>query len=263
MEFLFGTAVGCDPLAQAQKRAWFCIVTRMTKLRTKVLIVEDDSSVRKFLKTGLAGRGFEVIEAANARSALELRSAREPNVMVVDLGLPDADGKDFIQQVRERSSIPIVVLSGRLAVKEKVEALDLGANDYVTKPFNMDELAARIQLAVRHSFHRSGVDPVYRHGTLSVDLVKRTVSRERIRIKLTPTEFSLLQIMVVHAGKVITHAHMLRDIWNGEKTLDYLRIYIRTLRSKIELQPHEPNFILTVSGVGYQIPESDRSDDAM
>jgi two-component system KDP operon response regulator KdpE len=175
--------------------------------------------------------------------------------MVVDLGLPDIDGLELIRMIRAESPVPIVVLSSRDDEKGKVGALDLGADDYVTKPFGMEELVARLRTALRHRLQQQGGRPLFRSGDLSVDLVRRVVTVRGEEVKLSPKEYDLLQQFVLHAGKVLTHRHLLREVWRDENGGDvqYLRVYVRQLRQKIETDPERPALILTEPGVGYRL----------
>jgi len=179
-------------------------------------------------------------------------------VLVLDLGLPDIDGLDIIAQLRgEGSAMPIVVLSSRSDEIGKVRALDLGADDYVTKPFGIDELLARIQAALRHRLQQEGERPVFRCGDLSVDLVRRIVTLRGEEVKLSPREYDLLRLFVAHAGKVLTHRFILRELWGGDAQVQYLRVYIRALRLKLEAEPDQPRYILTEQGVGYRMRAPD------
>ena len=176
------------------------------------------------------------------------------DVLVLDLGLPGMDGFEVIRKLREAgSAVPIIVLSSRTDEAGKVKALDLGADDYVTKPFGMDELLARIRAAVRHRLQQEGEKPVFKSGDLTVDLVRRIVTVRGQEVKLTPREYDLLRLLVAHAGKVLTHKFILREVWGSETDVQYLRIYIRTLRQKIEADPEQPRLILTEQGVGYRL----------
>jgi two-component system KDP operon response regulator KdpE len=224
-----------------------------------ILIVDDEPAIRRLLRTTLRVHEYEVLEAAFAAEALELVAAKKIDVVILDLGLPDADGNDVIRRVRESSGVPIIVLSARNDERGKVAALDAGADDYVTKPFSVEELMARIRAALRHCVQAQGGQPVFRAGDLSVDLVRRIVTRDGAEVKLSPKEYGILQQLVIHAGKVLTHRHLLREVWNSEDegNAAYLRVYIRQLRSKLEANPEQPQLIITEAGVGYRL----RSDD--
>ena len=220
----------------------------------RVLVVDDEPPIRRFLRTGLSSQGYQVIEAEDGPSARAALRQNAVDVVVLDLGLPGVDGFDIIRQMREQgSTIPIVVLSSRTDEAGKVRALDLGADDYVTKPFGMDELLARLRTALRHKLQQQGERPIFRVGDLSVDLVRRVVTVGDHEVRLTPREYDLLRTLVAHAGKVLTHRFLLHEVWGTETDVAYLRIYIRTLRQKIEADPDRPGLILTEQGVGYRL----------
>jgi two-component system, OmpR family, KDP operon response regulator KdpE len=219
----------------------------------KVLIVDDEPPIRKLLRMGLGTQGYHIIDAPNAKAALDLMTA-EPDLVILDLGLPDMQGLELLRQIRLlREDVPIVVLSSRGDEVAKVEALDLGADDYVTKPFGMDELLARIRAALRHQLQVQGERPVFKLGDLSVDLVRRVVKFGGEELKLSPKEYELLRIMVQHAGKVLTHKFLLNQLWSTPVDPQYLRVYVRQLRDKIEPDPSRPHYILTETGVGYRL----------
>jgi two-component system KDP operon response regulator KdpE len=220
----------------------------------RILIVDDEPAILRFLRVGLGGQGFIVSEAQCGRDALDAIRRRAADLVVLDLGLPDIDGLDVIRLVREEgSSVPIIVLSSRNDEGSKVTALDLGADDFVTKPFGIDELFARIRAAQRHRLQQQGEHPIFRSGDLVVDLVLRRVSVRGVEVKFTPREYELLRLLVAHAGKVLTHKHILQEVWGGDTDVQYLRIYIRALRQKIEANPERPVHILTETGVGYRL----------
>ncbi|HYM02571.1 MAG TPA: response regulator [Stellaceae bacterium] len=221
----------------------------------KVLIVDDEPPIRRFLRTSLAAQGYTIVEGETGAEALSEAAREKPDILVLDLGLPDMNGTDVIRAIRKTSDVPIIVLSVRSDEHGKVEALDLGADDYVTKPFGMDELVARIRLALRHRYQAKGEPPIFVSGDLSVDLVRRNVKRGGIEVKLSPKEYDLLKILVTNAGKVLTHRHILTDVWGPAHTEDaqYLRVFIRNLRHKLEADPAQPKLILTESGVGYRL----------
>jgi len=224
----------------------------------RVLVVDDEPAIRRFLRTSLAAQNYLVLEAEDGKSALDMLKRNTVDVLVLDLGLPGADGFEIIRGLREvGSALPIVVLSSRADEAGKVRALDLGADDYVTKPFGMDELLARIRAAVRHRLQQEGEKPVFRAGDLSVDLVRRIVAVRGAEVKLTPREYDLLRLLVSHAGKVLTHRFILREVWGSEADVQYLRIYIRTLRQKLEADPQQPALIATEQGVGYRLRAPD------
>ena len=223
----------------------------------KVLIVDDEPPIRKLLRMGLGTQGYHIIDAPNAKTALELMAA-EPDLVILDLGLPDMQGLELLRQIRLlREDVPIVVLSSRGDEVAKVEALDLGADDYVTKPFGMDELLARIRAALRHQLQAQGERPVFKLGDLWVDLVRRVVKFGGEELKLSPKEYELLRIMVQHAGKVLTHKFLLNRLWSTPVDPQYLRVYVRQLRDKIEPDPSRPHYILTETGVGYRLRAPD------
>jgi two-component system, OmpR family, KDP operon response regulator KdpE len=220
----------------------------------RILVVDDEPPIRRLLKTALTAQSWRVEEAADGPEALEFLRRNKVDLIVLDLGLPQMDGLEVIRQLRDGGNLtPIVVLSSRDDEKGKVAALDLGADDYVTKPFGVEELAARIRAALRHRLQQDGEKPLFRSGPLSVDLVRRIVSIGDTQVKLTPREYDLLRLLVSHAGKVLTHKLILREVWGGESDVQYLRIYIRTLRQKLETDPERPVLILTEQGVGYRL----------
>ena len=229
-----------------------------------VLVVDDEPPIRRFLRTSLAASGYRIVEAENAAGALRSLASEKPDLVILDLGLPDKSGLELIGEIRRTSTVPILVLSARHDERSKVEALDLGADDYVAKPFGMAELMARLRAALRHAFQAQGEQPVFVSGDLSVDLVRRHVSRGGHEVKLSPKEFDLLSHLVMHAGKVLTHRHLLREVWGlaQAEEVQYLRVFIRGLRHKLEPDPTRPTHILTELGVGYrlQLPPEQRVD---
>jgi two-component system, OmpR family, KDP operon response regulator KdpE len=229
---------------------------RTTSLR--VLVVDDEPSIRRFLRTSLTAEGHAVVDAEDSAIALERARHEAIDVIVLDLGLPGADGFDVIRQLKEEGSlVPIVILSSRSDEAGKVRALDMGADDYVTKPFGMDELLARIRTAVRHRLQQEGERPIFKSGDLAVDLVRRIVSLRDEEVKLTPREYDLLRLLIAHAGKVLTHKFILHEVWGTETDVQYLRIYVRALRQKIEADPTQPTLIVTEQGVGYRFRAPD------
>jgi two-component system, OmpR family, KDP operon response regulator KdpE len=220
-----------------------------------ILIVDDEPPIRRFLRTSLAAQDYAVIEAANGAEALRAMASEEPDLVILDLGLPDMNGSEVIRAIRGTSPVPIIVLSVRNDERGKVEALDLGADDYVTKPFGMEELVARIRTALRHRLQEKGEPPVFVAGDLSVDLVRRIVKRGGSEVKLSPKEYDLLRLLVENAGKVLTHRYLLAQIWGPAHTEDaqYLRVFIRNLRHKLEADPARPALLLTEPGVGYRL----------
>ena len=220
----------------------------------RIMVVDDEPAIRRFLRTSLGAEGYNLLEAESGEEALKLLSRNAIDFVVLDLGLPGLGGFEVIQRLREEgSSVPIVVLSSRTDEAGKVKALDMGADDYVTKPFGMDELLARIRAALRHRLQREGEKPVFKSGDLSVDLVRRIVTVRGQEVKLTPREYDLLRLLVAHAGKVLTHRFIMHELWGSEADVQYLRIYIRTLRQKLESDPQRPSLILTEQGVGYRL----------
>ncbi len=220
----------------------------------RVLVVDDEPAIRRLLHASLSAEGHQIEEAVDGQSALSLLGRNAIDVLVLDLGMPGMDGFEVIRQLREQgSSVPIIVLSSRSDEAGKVRALDMGADDFVTKPFGMDELLARIRAAVRHRLQQDGERPLFKSGDLTVDLARRVVTVHNSEVKLTPREYELLRLLVAHAGKVLTHRFILREVWGTETDVQYLRIYVRTLRQKIEVDPQQPKLILTEQGVGYRL----------
>ena len=229
----------------------------MSAAPLKVLVVDDEPPIRKLLRMGLGTQGYQTIDAPNAEAALGLMS-EAPDLVILDLGLPDMQGLDLLRKIRaKRENIPIVVLSSRGDEAAKVEALDLGADDYVTKPFGMEELLARMRAAIRHQLQVHGERPVFKLGELSVDLVRRIVKIGDEEVKLSPKEYDLLRVLVQHAGKVLTHKFLLGALWSVPIDPQYLRVFVRQLRQKIEPDPTRPHYILTETGVGYRLRAPD------
>jgi len=223
----------------------------------KVLIIDDEPAIRKLLRMGLSTQGYEILEASNGRTALE-KLTEGPALIILDLGLPDIQGHELLRMIRGRNEgVPIVVLSSRGDEAGKVQALDLGADDYLTKPFGMDELLARLRAALRHQLQVQGERPVFRTGDLSVDLVRRIVKVGEREIRLSPKEYDLLRVLVQHAGKVLTHRFLLKELWDELTDAQYLRVYVRQLRQKIEVDPERPQFVLTETGIGYRLRAAD------
>lgn len=220
----------------------------------RILVVDDEPAIRRFLRTSLSTHGYDVSEAVGGKAALASIRQHPPDVIVLDLGLPDMDGFEVIRSLRmEGVSIPVVVLSSRSDEVGKVQALDLGADDYVTKPFGIDELLARVRAAIRHRLQQQGEKPIFKCVDLTVDLVRRVVTVRGQEVKFTPREYDLLRLLVAHAGRVLTHKFILKEVWGSETDVQYLRIYIRNLRHKIEADPDRPQLILTEQGVGYRL----------
>jgi two-component system, OmpR family, KDP operon response regulator KdpE len=227
--------------------------------KTRVLVVDDEAAILRFLKPALVANDYEVVTAGTVAEATKRIAADVPDVVVLDLGLPDGDGKDVIRRVREWSDVPIVVLSARDREAEKIAALDLGADDYVNKPFGVGELLARMRTALRHRMQRRAETPVLKVGDIEVDSVRHRVTRAGAEVKLTPKEFELLSFLARHAGMVVTHRQILTAVWGPAHTEDtqYLRVYIGHLRQKIEANPDDPQVVLTEPGIGYRIAEID------
>ncbi len=224
----------------------------------RILIVDDEPAILRFLRVGLGNQGYLVSEAVNGQAALDAVRQRRADLVVLDLGLPDIDGLEVIRRIRESgSTVPIIVLSSRDNEAAKVAALDLGADDYVTKPFGIDELLARTRAAQRHKLQQEGEKPIFRTGDLTVDLVRRIVTVRGKDVKFSPREYDLLRLLVAHAGKVLTHNMILREVWGPNTDVQYLRIYIRALRQKIESDMEKPEYILTETGVGYRLKAPD------
>ena len=229
----------------------------MSAASLKILVIDDEPPIRKLLRMGLGTQGYEVLDAPNGKTALQLLDGK-PDLVILDLGLPDISGHELLRTIRARNdAVPIVVLSSRGDEAGKVQALDLGADDYVTKPFGMDELLARIRMALRHRLQVQGERPVFRAGDLSVDLVRRLVKVGEKDIKLSPKEYDLLRVLVQHAGKVLTHKFLLHELWDDLTDAQYLRVYVRQLRQKIEADLERPHYILTETGIGYRLRAPD------
>jgi two-component system KDP operon response regulator KdpE len=225
----------------------------MSAAPLKVLVIDDEPPIRKLLRMGLGTQNYQVLEATNGKTALELL-AQAPDLIILDLGLPDIQGHDLLRMIRGRNDhVPIVVLSSRGDEAGKVQALDLGADDYLTKPFGMEELLARIRAALRHQLQSQGERPLFRLGELSVDLVRRIVKLGDNEVKLSPKEYELLRVLVQHAGKVLTHRFLLKELWDEVTDAQYLRVYVRQLRQKIEPDPERPQYLLTETGIGYRL----------
>ncbi|RWA64555.1 response regulator transcription factor [Mesorhizobium sp.] len=230
----------------------------MTNPNVSILVVDDEPPIRKLLRVGLGSQGYTVSEAPNAKAAIELIEAQPPDLILLDLGLPGMTGLELLGKWRNDGlDIPVVILSSRTDEAGIVQALELGADDYVTKPFGMNELVARIRVALRHKFQQQGEKPVFQTGDLSVDLVKRIVKVEGKEVKLSPKEYDILRMLVQYAGRVLTHQFLMKQIWNDSTDVQYLRVYVRQLRQKIEKTPDQPRYIITETGVGYRLREVD------
>jgi two-component system KDP operon response regulator KdpE len=229
----------------------------MSAAPLKVLVIDDEPPIRKLLRMGLSTQGYEVLDAPNGKAGLKLL-AQNPDLIILDLGLPDIQGHELLRMIRGRNEkIPVVVLSSRGDEVGKVQALDLGADDYITKPFGMDELLARMRAALRHQLQVQGERPIFHTGALSVDLVRRVVKLGDKEVKLSPKEYDLLRVLVQHAGKVLTHKFLLGEIWDDQTDAQYLRVYVRQLRQKIEADPERPHYVMTETGIGYRLRASD------
>ncbi len=222
--------------------------------RPKILIVDDEPQILRFLRAGLPAHGYECVEAATGAEALKLFAKEKPDAVILDLGLPDQDGFAVIEKIRAATLTPIVVLSARSDVEGKVKALEMGADDYVTKPFDMAELLARLKAALRHGLQTVGEAPIFRSGLLSVDLVNRRVQLADRDVHLSPKEYNLLRYLASHAGKVVTHQQLLTEIWGPAHVeyVQYLRVLMRQLRRKIEPQGAQ-NLLITEPGIGYRL----------
>jgi two-component system KDP operon response regulator KdpE len=229
----------------------------MSEAGVRVLVVDDERAIRRFLHTSLTANGYTVFEAANGEEALAAVITHRPDIIILDLGLPDLEGTEVTRQLREWSRIPIIILSVREQEAEKIAALDAGADDYLTKPFGVGELMARLRVALRHATRRDD-SPLFLNGELSVDLARRLVTVAGQEVQLTPTEYDLLKLLVTHAGKVLTHHQILRQVWGMgyEDETHLLRVNISNLRHKIEPDPTRPIYILTEPGVGYRLRET-------
>lgn len=228
----------------------------MSKPGIRILVVDDELAIRRFLRTALGAQGYNIFEAATAAEALQEVTFHRPDVVILDLGLPDQDGTEVVRQLREWTRIPIIVLSVRDEDSAKVTALDAGADDYLTKPFSLGELMARIRVALRHAAQgMTGTGArVFSTGDLTVDLARRLVKRSGRMVQLTPIEYNLLQVLVTHAGKVVTHRQLIQEVWGIQEGKPHvLRVHISNLRNRLEADPSRPDYILTEPGVGYRL----------
>ncbi|MBN8581917.1 MAG: response regulator [Anaerolineae bacterium] len=225
----------------------------MNSINQRVLVVDDEAPIRRYLRAALGAQGFTVYESANGLEAVNAVLSHRPDIIILDLGLPDIDGIEVTRRLREWSQTPIIILSVREAEQDKIAALDAGADDYLTKPFGTGELLARMRVALRKQSSAAN-EPVFQSGGLSVDFSRRLVTMNEKEIQLTPTEYDLLKILVTHAGKVITHRQLLRQVWGeGYDDMHILRVNISNLRGKIEPDPSRPTYIHTEPGVGYRL----------
>jgi two-component system KDP operon response regulator KdpE len=236
----------------------------MTAAPVDILVVDDEPPIRKLLRVGLAAQGYNVVEAPNATVARQLAAHHAPDLIVLDLGLPDISGHDLLQTWRgEGLTTPIVILSSRTDEAGIVQALEDGADDYVTKPFGVHELGARIRVALRHRLQQQGEKAIFQTGSLSIDYIKRIVKIDGKEVKLSPKEYEILTLLAHHAGKVLTHHFIMKHVWGPMADVQYLRVYVRQLRQKIEQIPDQPHYITTETGVGYRLrePEISGSDE--
>ena len=226
----------------------------MTEKGLRVLVIDDEPQIRKLLKVSLGAHGYDVHEAVNGTDAVTQAAGIKPDLIILDLGLPDIDGKEVVRRVREWSDLPILILTARDQEKEKIDALDAGADDYITKPFSIGELLARMRVSIRRAAH-TGDDPVIQCGDLAIDLAQRRVTIDSQEVKLTPTEYDIMKVLAQNAGKVLTHRQLLKAVWGDVYAEDthYIRVYIGQLRRKIEPNPTQPKYIITESGVGYRL----------
>jgi two-component system KDP operon response regulator KdpE len=229
----------------------------MTDAKQTVLVIEDELQIRRFLRASLLGHGYSFIEATTGKEGLTLAAAQQPEIIILDLGLPDMDGLEVTQSLREWSQIPIIVLSARGQETDKIAALDAGADDYLIKPFGVGELLARLRVALRHVQRPNPeqTDPVFRVGALHVDLARRQVHVHDTEVHLTPIEYKMLTTLIQHAGKVVTHQQLLRAVWGPNYATEtaYLRVYMGQLRHKLEANPARPQYLMTEPGVGYRL----------
>jgi two-component system, OmpR family, KDP operon response regulator KdpE len=226
----------------------------MTEIKARILVVDDERPIRRFLRTSLSVFGCEIVEAAEGQEAVNLAASHHPDLVILDLSLPDMDGMEVLRRIREWSQVPVIILSVRDGEVDKIDALDAGADDYLTKPFSVGELTARIRAALRHAAPASDPQPMVRVQNLEIDLVSRTVKLNGQEISLTPNEYELLKVFVQYAGKVLTHRQLLHLVWGAgyESEAHLLRVNVSNLRRKIESDPARPAFIQTESGVGYR-----------
>jgi two-component system KDP operon response regulator KdpE len=229
----------------------------MTNASPVIVVIEDDPAIRLFLRTGLSAHSFKVFEAEGGRQGIIEAGVRKPDLIILDLGLPDMEGVDVIKSIRNWSDMPIIILSARSTEQHKIDALDAGADDYLTKPFGLGELLARIRVALRHSISNPAQDQsgVFTTGALQVDLLKRQIIVDDREVHLTPIQYRLLSLLIKNAGKVLTHQYILKEVWGPsyKENSHYLRIYMSQLRQKLENDPTQPQYLLTESGVGYRL----------
>lgn len=227
----------------------------MTALTNQILVIEDEKQIRRFVCAALQSEGCSVIETDTIAQGLSLAATRKPELIILDLGLPDGNGVEFVQDLRNWSSLPILILSARAAEDDKIQALDAGADDYLTKPFSVGELLARVRALLRRSKATTEQEnPVINFGEISVDMLQRRVTRQGQQVHLTPLEYRLLCVLIANSGKVLTHRYLLREIWGPAyaQSSHYLRIYVGHLRQKLEHDPTQPQHFLTETGIGYR-----------
>lgn len=226
----------------------------MSEKGMRILVIDDEPQIRKLLKVSLTAHGYHIDEAATGQDGINRAALFKPDLIVLDLGLPDIDGKEVVKRLREWSAIPIIILTARDQEKEKIDALDAGADDYVTKPFGMGELMARMRVSLRHVAN-SDEEPVITCGDLSIDLAQRRVTIGQREVKLTPTEYDIIKVLAQNAGKVLTHKQLLKAVWGNayDEDTHYIRVFIGQLRRKIEENPTQPRYIITESGIGYRL----------
>jgi len=228
----------------------------MSDNNPKIMIVDDEQPIRKLLRVGLVAENFTIIEARNGKDADEIIREEKPDLVILDLGLPDTSGQILLKAWRDENiNVPVIVLSSRTDEQGIVQALEAGADDYITKPFGMRELAARLRVALRHRLAQQGESPIFRTGDLSVDLVRRVVKVGAEQIKLTPKEYDIIRVLAQYSGRVLTHNQLLREVWGDVNDVQYLRVYVRQIRKKLGDNAEEPRFILTETGVGYRMAE--------
>jgi two-component system KDP operon response regulator KdpE len=220
-----------------------------------ILLIEDEPQIRRFVRTALQAEGMQVFESDRGERGLIDAATRTPDLAIVDLGLPDMDGLQVIQDIRTWSAMPIIVLSARSDEQDKIQALDAGADDYLTKPFSVGELLARVRAHLRRRETGNGASAVFNFGEVEVDLARRTVERDHVEVHLTATEYRLLTVLIRHAGRILTHGQLLRDVWgpNHSEHSHYVRIYMANLRQKLEKDPTQPEHLLTEIGMGYRL----------
>lgn len=226
----------------------------MSNSGVRILIADDELAIRRYLRTSLRAEGYNVFEASTGEDTLQEVVIHRPDVLILDLGLPDLDGTEVVRQLREWSQLPVIVVSVRDQDSAKVAALDAGADDYLTKPFSLGELMARIRVALRHVAQSVTDESIFSTGDLTVDLARRLVKRAGKRVQLTPIEYDLLKVLVTHAGKVVTHHHLMQEVWGVRQEKPHvLRVHISNLRNRLEADPNRPRYIVTEPGVGYRL----------